>query len=237
LTDTTLQKAIFFSGFLCLIGLKSALTADYALAQKTQNSSEQRYAEVHYTTQNGLPINSISYVGIDQKGYVWLTTFNGIVRFNGISFDVYNTTNVPELPSNRFIKLKSWSDGTLFFQTEQNDLVSYKRGKFKWINSDSASRNLKIYDYARDAGGRFYLGTDRGLYTYNGDELKQYLPELANEQVQTVALDSQGRLYFSQPDAKLYMWNAGTLTLLATKGNKYYYEIPMAEGNSKTCRR
>jgi len=234
LTDTTLQKAIFFSGFLCLIGLKSALTADYALAQKTQNSSEQRYAEVHYTTQNGLPINSISYVGIDQKGYVWLTTFNGIVRFNGISFDVYNTTNVPELPSNRFIKLKSWSDGTLFFQTEQNDLVSYKRGKFKWINSDSASRNLKIYDYARDAGGRFYLGTDRGLYTYNGDELKQYLPELANEQVQTVALDSQGRLYFSQPDAKLYMWNAGTLTLLATKGNKYYYEIPMAEGNSKT---
>jgi hypothetical protein len=57
-----------------------------------------------YTIQNwqveqGLP--QISVVGIAQTGdgYLWLATFNGLVRFDGVRFTVFNQANTPALSS------------------------------------------------------------------------------------------------------------------------------------------
>ncbi|WP_228720239.1 ligand-binding sensor domain-containing protein [Chryseobacterium panacisoli] len=58
----------------------------------------------HYTTQlfntdNGLPQNSVKDIIKDKYGFIWLTTENGIVRYDGLNFLVYK--NFP-LNSQRF---------------------------------------------------------------------------------------------------------------------------------------
>ena len=45
----------------------------------------------HYTTENGLPSNAISSITSDDYGYVWISTWNGMVRFDGYNFYTYRT--------------------------------------------------------------------------------------------------------------------------------------------------
>jgi ligand-binding sensor domain-containing protein/signal transduction histidine kinase len=42
-----------------------------------------------YTTKNGLPDGQITSIIQDRTGYLWLSTTNGLVRFDGHSFKVY----------------------------------------------------------------------------------------------------------------------------------------------------
>lgn len=45
----------------------------------------------HYSTDNGLPSNAISSIISDDYGYVWISTWNGMVRFDGYHFYNYKT--------------------------------------------------------------------------------------------------------------------------------------------------
>ncbi len=44
---------------------------------------------IHYTMKNGLPSNEVYDVLEDSIGYIWLTTDNGLCRFDGYEFKTY----------------------------------------------------------------------------------------------------------------------------------------------------
>ncbi len=50
--------------------------------------------EKHYTDDNGLPQNSVKCIIPDQYGFLWLGTENGIVRFDGKNFRLYNSVSL-----------------------------------------------------------------------------------------------------------------------------------------------
>ncbi|MDQ6478068.1 hypothetical protein [Dyadobacter sp. LHD-138] len=54
----------------------------------------------HYTDENGLPQNSVKDIAPDLEGFVWLTTENGLVRFDGRRFKVFNKSNL-DISTNR----------------------------------------------------------------------------------------------------------------------------------------
>jgi ligand-binding sensor domain-containing protein len=60
----------------------------------------QHYSIQLYNTDNGLPQNSVKDIIKDKYGFIWLTTENGIVRYDGMKFLVYK--NLP-LNSQRFM--------------------------------------------------------------------------------------------------------------------------------------
>lgn len=53
-----------------------------------------RYDIQHYTDEQGLPQNSINGIGVDEYGFVWLATEGGITRYDGRSFEVYNSSKL-----------------------------------------------------------------------------------------------------------------------------------------------
>jgi ligand-binding sensor domain-containing protein len=53
------------------------------------------------TVRDGLPSNAINDVLLASDGYLWLATIEGVVRFDGQRFAVFNATNTPALSSNR----------------------------------------------------------------------------------------------------------------------------------------
>ena len=57
--------------------------------------AQPQYTVEHYTSENGLPQNSIKSISIDTYGFVWLATEDGLVRFDGHHFYVFNRSNLP----------------------------------------------------------------------------------------------------------------------------------------------
>ena len=71
------------------------------------------YVREHWTVADGLPINTITALVQTRDGYLWLGTNDGVVRFDGVRFTVYNAGNAPEIPSNRIVSLHEDRAGAL----------------------------------------------------------------------------------------------------------------------------
>src|SRR5262245_32880892 len=71
-----------------------------------------------WTQLDGLPVNSITQVLQSQSGYIWATTFDGLVRFDGARFTVYNSSNTPGLKSNRLLWITELRDSSLWVISE-----------------------------------------------------------------------------------------------------------------------
>lgn len=61
-----------------------------------------RYNVRHYTSEDGLPQNSVNAITQDRDGYIWLTTNMGLARFDGQSFVTFGKDRF-KLEYNAFI--------------------------------------------------------------------------------------------------------------------------------------
>src|SRR5688572_24887607 len=53
-----------------------------------------------WQTENGLPQNTVHSVIQDFEGYVWVATEEGLARFDGVGFVIFDKQNTPQLRSN-----------------------------------------------------------------------------------------------------------------------------------------
>ena len=58
-----------------------------------------------WETDDGLPENSATAMVQTSDGYLWFGTFNGLVRFDGLKFKVFDPGNTPQLPSEGVVNL------------------------------------------------------------------------------------------------------------------------------------
>src|SRR5688572_19685637 len=79
-------KLFLFAWALWLVRVATA--AELPIAQ---------YSIDTWTTADGLPQNSVTAMAQTTDGYLWLGTFNGLVRFDGTRFTVFDRDNVPAL--------------------------------------------------------------------------------------------------------------------------------------------
>ncbi|MFN0123190.1 MAG: two-component regulator propeller domain-containing protein [Blastocatellia bacterium] len=91
---------------------------------------QAQYRFDHWTADNGLPQNSVRDIAQTRNGYLWMTTFDGLVRFDGVRFTVFNKSNSPGLPSNRFIYLYEDRQGDLWAVLENGGIVRRHQGRF-----------------------------------------------------------------------------------------------------------
>jgi len=64
-----------------------------------------QYRFDHWTADDGLPQNSVYGIVQTNDGYLWFTTFDGLVRFDGVNFAVFNRNNTKGLTGNRILSL------------------------------------------------------------------------------------------------------------------------------------
>jgi two-component system, LuxR family, sensor kinase FixL len=89
--------------FLALLAWMVACTTTIALGEPVGNDPE--YLLRRWETDQGLPENSATAIVQTRQGYLWIGTFGGLVRFDGIRFTVLDTSNTPELPSDGIVNL------------------------------------------------------------------------------------------------------------------------------------
>jgi len=117
---------------------------------------------------NGLSQNTVMSVLQDSKGYIWVATFDGLSRFNGLEFKVFkNDLKDPgSISNNKINKLFKDKQGNIWAGTVDG-LNMYDPDKecFTRFRINDYSGNYTVLDLAQDKTGRIWVATsDHGLY-------------------------------------------------------------------------
>jgi signal transduction histidine kinase/ligand-binding sensor domain-containing protein len=83
-----------------------------------------------WTADSGLPQNSVRAIVQTRDGYLWVGTLDGLARFDGVRFTVFNRANTPALPSNGVLSLYEDFQGALWIGFLDGGLARYYKGKF-----------------------------------------------------------------------------------------------------------
>ena len=68
-----------------------------SVSAKLPTKELHQYVHKNWQIEDGLPQNSVFSIVQTQDGYIWFATFEGLVRFNGVEFKVFNRSNIPNL--------------------------------------------------------------------------------------------------------------------------------------------
>jgi diguanylate cyclase (GGDEF)-like protein len=114
-----------------------------------------------WNTRDGLPQVSVQAVLQTRKGFLWLGTQEGLVRFDGAKFTVFNKKNTPQFRHIDTRALCEGRDGRLWIGTA-NGLLSYENGIFTthFLNRNPAGDFVSVL--FEDAQGALWVGTYGG---------------------------------------------------------------------------
>jgi len=156
----------------------------------------QAYSVDEYTTADGLPQSSILFVVQSGDGYLWLGTYEGLARFDGIRFEVFDKGNLAGMKSNSIKALFHDSRGRLWIGTP-NGLLRYQNGSCRvYTTEDNLTSNfiLSVYE---DRARTIWVGTTRGLNRLERERFVPYTATegLSHEYILALAEDAAGRLW------------------------------------------
>jgi len=112
-------------------------------------AQREQYHVDSWTTENGLPQNIIRDMCQTPDGYLWLVTLDGIVRFDGVRFVVFNRSNTAGIEGNRFTSLYCSPGGDFWAGTEYSGITRYSHGVF---TSYTTSQGLPANDISAVIG-------------------------------------------------------------------------------------
>ncbi|HEV8125592.1 MAG TPA: two-component regulator propeller domain-containing protein, partial [Gemmatimonadales bacterium] len=147
-----------------------------------------------WTIADGLPVNSLNALIQSRTGYLWAATFDGLVRFDGVRFTVYNSANSPGLPSDRILSLVETRDSALWMNTEQLYLVRFAHGRFTHIDESRGLVGGASVMY-EDPSGQLFIGGASGLGRMEGDRYVPVAPDLIRGQVTSIVRRQDGSLW------------------------------------------
>lgn len=177
---------------------RSLLTAWLLLALLLASLPSQaaRYTVAGWGMEQGLPHNLVQSVAQSSDGFIWLGTWEGVVRFNGRSFTVFDRQNTPGVELSGVLSMLPEADGGMVFGTVSNGLYRYHGGKWAALGGNDA-RNIAVNAIARDVSGDLWIGSkDRLLRLQRNGQLLDEGRALGLPQVAVTALrwDSDGSL-------------------------------------------
>jgi ligand-binding sensor domain-containing protein/DNA-binding CsgD family transcriptional regulator len=137
MNSTNAVKATQIPHLLLLIFFVTILISNHLFAQQVSWQDKLWSPELrvqNWTTKDGLPQNSVNAIIKSSQGYLYVGTFGGLCRFDGVRFEVVSH---PKLAYQRIVCLFESDDSTLWIGTETNGLLSYKEGKVKHYNKNN----------------------------------------------------------------------------------------------------
>ncbi|MCK9409305.1 MAG: two-component regulator propeller domain-containing protein [Bacteriovoracaceae bacterium] len=101
-----------------------------------QTSSLAKYVSEQWTMDDGLPQSSVNDIIQTRDGYLWLATFGGLVRFDGVQFTVFDRSNTSGMRSDRILTIMEDHAGALWCSTEDGVLRMKENVFSSFLTSD-----------------------------------------------------------------------------------------------------
>lgn len=165
-----------------------------------------------YTSDDGLPQNSVYSIIQDSSGYIWFATEDGIARYNGINFEAFTVADGLVYTSVRVIHEDS--RGNIWFGTERGlskfDGTSFTNYlKTQWFTDDY------IQSIAEDSSGTLWFATRAGgIARFEGDSIRTVNKELGlPDSIETFChVNSDNSLWVATVGSGVYRYSGDSLS-------------------------
>jgi diguanylate cyclase (GGDEF)-like protein len=125
-----------------------------------------------FTTSNGLPHNTVNALAQTADGYLWVATWEGLVRYNGREFTAFDRRHVRGWPDDGVRALHVAPDGSLWVGTARGGLA--QRVGEGWY-FPAPARGL-VTAIESDAHGRIWIATEsNGIERIEADGTRRHL--------------------------------------------------------------
>ena len=149
------MKKIFLATVLSILGLVSLWSLPYKIS--------------YLTADNGLSRNLVNQIYRDSRGFMWISTSNGLDRYDGYDFIHFNNRNLGNVLQSCNVRcVEEDNNGNLWIGTENGlYLLNYQTGEIVIVDEIQDSK-LKPHITSvnlikKDESGDLWIGYDKGL--------------------------------------------------------------------------
>ena len=186
------------------------------VAVRSLSATPAEYHIDSWTTDNGLPQNVIRDVCQTPDGYLWLATMDGLVRFDGVRFVVFNRGNTPGILGNRYNSLYCTSGGDFWAGTESTGVTRFRQGRFTTYTTQQGLPSNYVPGVTGDDTGQIWALAHTSVVRWNEGESR--FVELPSEKSKYSHLSNSERFGF---------WGInGDDLRLFVRGQVFHYLLP-----------
>lgn len=170
-------------------------TFNIVQAREPKTTSNQ-YKHQIWTTEDGLPTNTVQAIEQTRDGYMWIGTPAGLVRFDGQSFKIYDQEDLHSQSSD-VLSLFVDSEGTLWIGTNGGGVVQFNENRFTNLNASQGLASNVVWSITEDHENNIWLATDNGLSRYRDGSFRVFTTKdgLADNYIWSVFEDSNHNLW------------------------------------------
>ncbi len=173
----------------------------FALKAQTnqQEVASSPYVVDSWGLKNGLPDGSVISIIQAHDGFLWFGTLHGLVRFDGVTFSVFDEANTPGLDSSRIVRLFEDSRTNLWVGTESSGVFIIDRvGRVTKAETTGNTRAIRPVSICEDSDGVVWLlMIDGSLFRYQNLHLESVIA------CKIAMTETNGRLWLGT-DQRLY---------------------------------
>jgi signal transduction histidine kinase/ligand-binding sensor domain-containing protein/CheY-like chemotaxis protein/HPt (histidine-containing phosphotransfer) domain-containing protein len=175
-----------------------------------------QYVLDNWQIPDGLPQTSAQAIARTPDGYLWVGTQEGLARFDGVRFTVFDSSNEPAIPDKRISVLFVDQAGRLWIGT-RSGIAVLENGHFTPYSRVAALTHAYVRAIKAGTDGRFWVGTENGLYEIGGTRAVSF-------DASSGLLD--GRIRALQEDGEGVLW-VGTVGGLQRFDGRRFQNVPL----------
>jgi signal transduction histidine kinase/ligand-binding sensor domain-containing protein len=162
----------------------------------------------HWTNENGLPVNSVLGICQGPEGYLWLATYDGLVRFDGVRFVPFNKSNSDGILSDRFFGMVCGRDGGFWAPTEVQGLTHYSNGRFRTYTERDGVASNYVFALTEDEAGDLWVLTGNRVRRWDR-RTDRFVPLDRKEYPYDHPLRPSGTGFYSRDAEGLHVFDHG----------------------------
>ncbi|WP_114756593.1 sensor histidine kinase [Flavobacterium sp. AG291] len=198
-----------------------------------QMTSQQNYNYQWFSADSKhLPQNSVKSITADKYGYIWLSTENGIVRYDGQNFNIYNSENTKGLSSNRMLLFTGSvaKDSIIILNERSETLLIHERAvknmdtiKYRKKLYTLLSRDAYFQDYYKQRQKPLAISVKDRTYIFTQDSVSIYNSNYKLTQQKKHIFNQSDKFFVSSGD--LYIVNEKNEYSLFSEINKSFQKF------------
>ena len=123
----------------------------------------------HFGSAEGMPVSSATSAQIDADGFLWFATHDGLARFDGRRFSVFDNARFPDMGSNRVLRLYAGAKSGVYGVGTLGEWLRIDSRNIQWLRLDPANPGAKVTFVTRQQTtktnlGKLCLTVGTGLY-------------------------------------------------------------------------